>query len=251
MTAGGTGARIRQSRGMAATILPVAVLVVACGGPLPLPTERLSPAEVSARWQKDNHDGLSALEKGDGEGAERLFRSALKWTEQLPAGNPCRAATLNNLASALEQQNKLAEAGSLYEQASTALAASAGADHPGLATISRNLARVQEAQNKLDEATQAYKQVLNIQEKTMGIEHAEFAVTLTALADLYAKQEKYTLADPLYRRALAIEVRALGRDNPETLQLLEKYAGFLKLVHKPGEASRLEALARSIRQERQ
>jgi tetratricopeptide (TPR) repeat protein len=250
MTAGHTGVPIRQSRAISAAIFSLALLLTACGGQLPLPAERLSPAELSARWQKENHDGLGALEKGDAENAERLFRGALKLTEQLPASDLRRAATLNNLASALEQQGKLPEAENLYKQASSAFAASAGADHPGLVTLAKNLARVQKAQNKYAEATQSYKQILNIQEKTIGIQHAEFAVSLTALADLYAKQEKYTLADPLYRRALAIEVKALGRDNQQTLELLEKYAGFLRLMHRPGEASRLEALAESIRKEK-
>src|SRR5262249_19038107 len=119
-----------------------------------------------------------------------------------------------------------------------------------LETTAQNLARVAIAEGDWDSASLAYKRILAIQENTLGLSSPDFSNTLIELADIYIKQKKYALAEPLYKRALAIDVKALGRDNPQSLQLLEKYADLLRLMERPQEADRMDALAKSVRAEK-
>jgi len=237
-----------------APVFPAVILsalaVAACVRPLPVVSEQLTPAQLADHWQEENHGGLQALKDSNGARAEALLRKALSRTDRFPPQDPRRATTLNNLASALEMQGKDREAEDMYRQSLDAFESSVGVDHPAVETAAQNLARVACAESDWATAGLAYKRILNIQESTLGLSNPEFGKTLTDLAGIYIKQEKYSLAEPLYKRALAIDVKALGRDHPQSLQLLERYADLLRLMHRSGEADRLDALAKAVRAEK-
>ena len=109
------------------------------------------------------------------------------------------------------------------------------------------LAKACHDQGRNSEAEAFYEQALPIWEKRLGRESRDFARHLYTLADLYHGDTRYSRAEPLYRQALGILERTDGPHSTALLPALEKYAAMLRDMERKGEATRLEARAKSIR----
>jgi len=76
----------------------------------------------------------------------------------------------------------------------------------------------------------------------------DVAWSLNGLAELYRAEGQYAKAEPLFQRALAILEKALGPDHPNVAICLENYALCLRAMDRSGEATPLEARAKTIRE---
>ncbi|HKY03429.1 MAG TPA: FxSxx-COOH system tetratricopeptide repeat protein [Blastocatellia bacterium] len=191
--------------------------------------ERLLPhAKVVARllheWNIVSSEAMRVVsqaavyiqERGQYSEAERLFKQALEFAEELfKQDDPNLAICLNNLAGVYIIQDKYAEAELLYKRALAIREKLLEPDHPSLAVGINNLAFLYRKQRKYKDAESLFKRSLAIKERVLESNHPGIANTLDNLACLYQEQGKYKEAEPLYKRALAIREMTLRPDDPE------------------------------------
>jgi tetratricopeptide (TPR) repeat protein len=123
----------------------------------------------SLRVTSLNNAALSLESKGDLEGAEPLFRSALEIAEKtLGPDHPDTAGSLNNLAGLLESKGDYAAAEPLYRRALTIAERTLGPNHPNTATALDNLAGLLESKGDDAGAEPLYRRALSTAEKALG-----------------------------------------------------------------------------------
>jgi tetratricopeptide (TPR) repeat protein len=112
---------------------------------------------------------LSLESKGDLDGAEPLFRSALEIAEKsLGPNHPDTAGSLNNLAALLESKGDYAAAEPLYRRALAIAEKTLGPNHPNTATSLDNLAGLLESEGDDAAAEPLYRRALSTAEKALG-----------------------------------------------------------------------------------
>jgi len=165
--------------------------------------------------------------------AEPLMRRALTIDElNLGPDHPYVATYLSNLASLLQDTNRLTEAEPLIRRALAIDEASFGLDHPKVAIRLSNLARLLQATNRLTEAEPLMRRALAIDEASFGLDHPKVAIRLNNLARLLQDTNRLTEAEPLMRRALAIFIASLGAEHPNTRIVKNNYAALLAKLGK-------------------
>jgi len=117
--------------------------------------------------------------------------------------HPSVPTALNNLASVLKRQGKLAEAEPLFREALEIEKKLLGNEHPTLAVSLRNLASLLRDQGRLDEAETVFGNALEMQRKLLGNEHPDVATTLERLARLLEDRGKLADAEAACRECLA------------------------------------------------
>ena len=123
----------------------------------------------SLRVTSLNNTALALESKGDAEGAEPLFRSALEIAEKsLGPDNPDTAGSLNNLAGLLESKGDYAGAEPLYRRALAIAEKSLGPEHPNTATSLDNLAGLLESEGDYAGAEPLYRRALAIAGRVLG-----------------------------------------------------------------------------------
>lgn len=110
----------------------------------------------------------------------------------------------------------------------------AATDH---AEYARNLLKQKKAAQAQSQALKA----VEINEKLHGKEHLSVARDLTLLAQIYQAQRKSTDEEACYKRALAINEKYLSARDPESAQLKQKYAAYLRAQKREDEAKKIEA----------
>lgn len=178
--------------------------------------------------------------------AERNLRRSLAIRQAgLPAGHPDIAASLNNLASLLYEQNKLAEAEPLYRESLAINRAAFPAGHPATSRSLNDLATLLYRQNKLTEAEPLLRESLAIDRATLPAGHPSIASGLDNLAKIRLAEERPAEAEPLFREALAIRRAAYPAEHPVIALGLNNLANTLRAQNKLTEAEPLqrEALA--------
>ena len=137
--------------------------------------------------------------------AEPVLRRALTIEmKTLGAQDPASGITMNNLANALLNLGKLAEAESIARQSLKVLESTLGPNHPRVATINSNLAAILREKPDLPGARKHYAQALAIDEKAYGPAHPEVAVDLRNLAEVFNAMGNKREAKRLSDRAGAI-----------------------------------------------
>ncbi len=123
----------------------------------------------SLRVTSLNNVALALESKGDLNGAEPLFRSALGMAEKaLGPDHQDTAGTLNNLAGLLESKGDYAGAEPLYRRALAIAEKTLGPNHPNTATALDNLAGLLESEGDDAGAEPLYRRALAIAEKALG-----------------------------------------------------------------------------------
>jgi tetratricopeptide (TPR) repeat protein len=123
----------------------------------------------SLRVTSLNNVALTLESKGDLNGAEPLFRSALGIAEKaLGPDHQDTAGTLNNLAGLLESKGDYAGAEPLYRRALAIAQKTLGPNHPNTATSLDNLAGLLESEGDDAGAEPLYRRALAIAEKALG-----------------------------------------------------------------------------------
>jgi tetratricopeptide (TPR) repeat protein len=163
----------------------------------------------------------------------------------------------------------------------------AGTEGPGLAWTLTNLGRMRLAEGRADEAESLFRRGLTIREKAFGPSHVEVALSLVRLAGLEVKRGRSDEAEGLarralpilegagqevelarcldvvaqveaqrgreaeaelmYRRVVEIRERVLPGDHPETVNVLDRYAGLLDKMGRGNEAGVTEDRAKMMR----
>ncbi len=149
----------------------------------------------------------------------REVPAALAVLEKAAAIAPARAVALNNLGTAVEQQDaKLAER--LYRAALRAYpAASTDAEY---ASVLNNLANLLLNTDRAAAAEPLCRKALRIFETSLGTEHPRTATAASNLGDMLAAQGKLAGAEAAYKQALAIDLAVHGAQHPDVAASREK-----------------------------
>jgi tetratricopeptide (TPR) repeat protein len=123
----------------------------------------------------------------------------------------------NNLASALGEQGKHAEAEAEYRAVLKLEEKVLGPEHPDTLTSRNNLADALYAQDKYAEAEAEYREVLKLEEKVLGSEHPDTLGSRNSLAEALYAQGKYVEAEAEHRAVLKLAEKVLGSEHPNTL----------------------------------
>jgi tetratricopeptide (TPR) repeat protein len=166
--------------------------------------------------------------------AEPLLRRALAIDEAAyGATHPSVATDLNNLASLLQDTNRLGEAEPLFRRALAIDEAAYGATHPRVATDLNNLALLLRDTNRLGEAEPLFRRALAIDEAAYGATHPNVAGDLNNLALLLRDTNRLEEAEPLFRRMVSIMKHfndSTGHEHPHWRAALANYIGLLQAM---------------------
>jgi eukaryotic-like serine/threonine-protein kinase len=171
-----------------------------------------------------NNLGILNCQRADYASCERYHREALTIRRRLAAGqpDPYVARSLNNLASALEDLGKLAEAESLYRDSIAMRKKLYGNRNPSVTPALSNLGHVLQQEGKAAEAEPYYREAAAIAEETVGKDNLNRAIYVRNLASALLTMGKAVEAEASAREALGI-FRVKKPDSwrvPETESLL-------------------------------
>ncbi|MBC7856797.1 MAG: serine/threonine protein kinase, partial [Pirellulaceae bacterium] len=160
--------------------------------------------------------------------AEPNLRRALDIRRRvLPLGHPNIADSLNNLASLLQEQDRLAEAEPFFREALDIYRKALPSGHPDIALGLNNVASLLQEQNKLAEAEPLLREALGINRKALPVGHPMIATSLNNLAALLRAQNNLAGAELLYREALDIFRTAFPPGHPDIALGLNNLASLL------------------------
>jgi tetratricopeptide (TPR) repeat protein len=209
--------------------------------------DKADTVEPSACARILNQAGLHLKSKANYKEAESLYRRALAISEvSLGPNHPTVAIDLDNLASLLQETNRLSEAEPLVRRALAIDEASLGPNHPAVAVDLNNLAVLLQETNRLSEAEPLVRRALAIDEASLGPNHPDVAKKLNNLASLLRETSRLSEAEPLFRRALAIGEASLGPNHPDVAIRLNNLALLLQDTNRLSEAEPLVRRALAI-----
>lgn len=194
---------------------------------------------------------LTALYEGIGDVERRLHfaRKAFEFTNAHFGNRDFRTlASRNNLANALDDQGKHAEAEAEYRTVLAIYERVQRAEHPDTLGTRSNLANQLGAQGKHAEAEAEHRAVFAIRERVLGAEHPDTLVSRNNLASELRAQGKYAAAEAEHRAVLAIRERVLGAENPDTLRSRNNLANALRAQGKHAEAEAEHRAVLAIRE---
>ncbi len=217
------------------------------GTPLPAPAPDWDADACAALARLANQAGYFLKELALHREAEPLYRRALAIAEaSYGPDHPEVATDLNNLASLLQDTNRLAEAEPLCRRALDIDEASYGPDHPEVAISLNNLARLLQDTNRLAEAEPLYRRVVEIFEKSLGPDPPNVAIALNNLAGLLRATNRLAEAEPFFRCVVEIFEKSLGPDHPKVATGLNNLASLLQNTNRLAEAEPLFSRALAI-----
>ncbi len=160
--------------------------------------------------------------------------AALQATEAALGPDHPRVATVcSNLAIALDELDRPAEALAQYERA---VALRQTLQHPDAANSLLGLGVTLVRLDRLPEALKAHERALEVQRKAVGPDHASFGEALQVLAFTEARLGRDALALEHLQRALAIQEKALGAAHPNLAFPLHYLAHVLLKLKRPRDA---------------
>ena len=155
---------------------------------------------------------------------------------------PAVGVTINNLASVLEEQNRLDDAAAAYQRALAIEEKAARPNPVRLAMELNNLGDVYLKQGQHARALEHFQKALGLRQGALGAEHFDVAKDLLGLGETYLSMRRLPMALQALERALALReshpgfpttlarirfalARALwesGKDKPRAKQLAEQ-----------------------------
>jgi len=118
--------------------------------------------------------------------------------------HPDTLGSMMNLANALHNQGKYAEAEQMHRQVLEVEKRVLGKEHLHTLIGMTNLANTLNARGKAAEAEQMHRQVLEVQERVRGKEHPDTLLSMNNLASALRMQGKYAQAEQGFRRVIEI-----------------------------------------------
>lgn len=157
--------------------------------------------------------------------AERAHELAMQYPDEV--GEDARLTTMNNLALARRDQQRYAEAESLYTRVldlRRELNEERGASY---ASNLNNLAVLHWLMNERPEAVQYMEESVDLSRDVFGDQHPTVADRLANLGSMYRQMDQYEDARRVLREALSLSKQTYGPDNPRT-GLVHLRLGFLE-----------------------
>jgi serine/threonine protein kinase/tetratricopeptide (TPR) repeat protein len=148
--------------------------------------------------------------------AENLLRQAVAIrTKEFGRNHPDVAASLDNLALALQEQGKFVEAERMHREALLIRRTLLGEAHPDVAASLNNLGLVLWKEGKFVEAEAIQRQALALKKKVFGDEHPDVAVSINNIALDLEGEGKLSEAEGTQREALRMRRKLLGDPHPD------------------------------------
>jgi tetratricopeptide (TPR) repeat protein len=130
---------------------------------------------------------------------------------------------MSNLAQALINQRKYAEAEAMHRETLALRERVSGKEHPDTLLSMDNLALALIGQGKYTEAEAMYRETLALKEKVLGKEHLGTLRSMYCLADSLQFQDQYQEALLLYGRVYTGYCNTLGPNHSETRGCFDDY----------------------------
>jgi tetratricopeptide (TPR) repeat protein len=163
--------------------------------------------------------------------AEEILRRALALNDKIPSPNLSDSVWIrNDLALALENQNRLDEAESLLFQ-SLDMSDKRGGESVETSRILGNLAALYMRQSRLPEAERLAARALTLREQTLGSDSTGVVSEMNVLARVYNAEGRFEDATKLNQRAYDIYTKSLGPSAPLTISAARSLSGSLDLEH--------------------
>jgi len=177
--------------------------------------------------------------RGDFAAAESLFREILAtYTE--PLGDHLDIATsMLDLGQQLVEQQRYAEADSLFQEALAMRRRLVGDVHPTVANALDAVGWLALERGDLEAAEAAFVEAYDIRQMIFEEGHADLASSFTNLGDVRYRTGAYAEAERLYRDALAIYRRAFGEQHPDAIEAMQQLAATLEAQGRPAAAAAL------------
>ena len=187
---------------------------------------------------------VAQLEGGIGAVTATVCASLREWLAakgraalmRMPRKARATSALQDRLATLLQAQGKLDEAGVLFRDALEASRATLGGRHPDTLISMNNLGGLLLAQGKLDEAGVVLREALEAKRATLGERHPSTLASINNLASLLQDQGNFDEAGVLYRECLAARRATLGDRHRDTLESMINLGGLLLAQGKHDEA---------------
>ena len=187
---------------------------------------------------------VAKLEGGIGAVTATVCASLREWLAaegraalaRMPRKERATSALQDRLATLLQAQGKLDEAGVLFRGALEASRATLGDRHPDTLISMNNLGGLLLAQGKLDEAGVLLREAIEAKRATLGDRHPSTLASMNNLGGLLHDQGKLDEAGVLYRECLVARRAMLGDRHRDTLDSLQNLAGLLQAQGKLDEA---------------
>jgi serine/threonine protein kinase/Tfp pilus assembly protein PilF len=185
-------------------------------------------------------DTLRALSRYDE--AEPVLRVALDLRRKsLPPNHPDIAATLNQLATLLQERVNYPEAERLFREALEIRRKALPPNHPDIASSLNNLGTLLRAAGKQDQVEPLWEEALAIRRKALPAGHEDIAQSLNNLATLHRANGKFDQAEALLRESLAMHRQSLAAGH---VRLAEPLINLAVILEEQGKLDEAEPLLR-------
>jgi len=206
----------------------ISILAPACFAETASSDQRLV---MQSLWEA----AATAQNEGHYEKAENYHRLLLKEIEAIKDISPIeRFQQMNNLASALNRQEKYKEAEDLLKNAMSIVADTPGADEAHLVTLYGNLADSQYHLGDVKSAEMNYNKALELATKYAGPESSFAASDKAGLAQIYMMQDRFEEAKAYFEEALVVFERLGGKDHPVFKKTMNEYQALLLKMKQSG-----------------
>lgn len=182
--------------------------------------------EAVARRLRDLSEDLRAENKF--ETCERTLKLVVAFYHKNPKRKRLSlAVALNNLCTALMDQEKWFEAQSPAQECLQIFTEEKGAEDPDTLRAKKHLAMVYENVGRTDDADRMEFEVLKERERVLDPDNPSIATSLSNCSVTLVRRKQYDQAIAFLRRAVAIRTKSQGAEDPHTLQSKGALAGVL------------------------
>jgi hypothetical protein len=157
----------------------------------------------------------------------------------LGAEDPNTLGSMNNLAVALGDLGRHADAEALHREAFDTRRRVLGAEHPDTLTSMNHLAGLLQDLGRHADAETLHRKALDTRRRVLGVEHPDTLRSMNNLALALWNLGRHADAEALHREALDSRRRVLGAEHPDTLQSMASLAGVLCMAGAAAEAQAL------------
>jgi tetratricopeptide (TPR) repeat protein len=172
-------------------------------------------------WSYWNDMGYMSLQEGDYVRAAGRFQRAIEFARPSSKHDPrLLARSYGDLAMALLQQGRAAEAAPLAEWALIVREAYTPQGSEAVAQSRYNLAMIEIALERMDDAEGHMKGCIASYEKVLGARSGRLVPYLNDLAYFYMTRKKLDKAEALYRRCIDLPEESLALDSPDRARSL-------------------------------